>query len=67
MTGSHPGYISPGVVHGIACDATPERYSKAAVISPGTEGLTDSTNARGTDSVCIRRRSKQLAAFDLDR
>ena len=26
----HEGYIYPGAVHGINCDATPERYNKAA-------------------------------------
>ena len=27
---SHEGYIYPGAVHGFNCDATPERYNKAA-------------------------------------
>jgi len=26
----HEGYIYPGAVHGFNCDATPERYNKAA-------------------------------------
>jgi carboxymethylenebutenolidase len=26
----HDGYIYPGAVHGFNCDATPERYNKAA-------------------------------------
>jgi carboxymethylenebutenolidase len=26
----HEGYIYPGAVHGFHCDATPERYNKAA-------------------------------------
>jgi carboxymethylenebutenolidase len=27
---THEGYIYPGAVHGFNCDATPERYNKAA-------------------------------------
>ena len=27
---AHEGYIYPGAVHGFNCDATPERYNKAA-------------------------------------
>jgi carboxymethylenebutenolidase len=27
---THEGYIYPGAVHGFHCDATPERYNKAA-------------------------------------
>jgi carboxymethylenebutenolidase len=27
---THDGYIYPGAVHGFNCDATPERYNKAA-------------------------------------
>jgi carboxymethylenebutenolidase len=26
----HEGYVYPGAVHGFNCDATPERYNKAA-------------------------------------
>ena len=26
----HEGYIYPGAIHGFNCDATPERYNKAA-------------------------------------
>ena len=26
----HEGFIYPGAVHGFNCDATPERYNKAA-------------------------------------
>jgi carboxymethylenebutenolidase len=26
----HEGYLYPGAVHGFNCDATPERYNKAA-------------------------------------
>ena len=29
-TSMHEGYIYPGAVHGFNCDATPERYNKAA-------------------------------------
>ncbi len=42
----HEGYIYPDAVHGFNCDATPERYNKAAPNSRGNVPLAGLINTR---------------------
>jgi len=48
---SHEGYIYPGAVHGFNCDATPERYNKAAADLAWQRTIDCPTNTSAADFI----------------